>query len=119
MARLDVQHGGGDPLPAIVVNNSGRIQVLPDHGPQSTQGKSKAKLRGYAIFRADKANSLTLPIFIHQGILANGQTFSVGDGGIPLWPGDVYEILEGNLYLGPVWAACADPSAILHRAVGF
>jgi hypothetical protein len=123
--RENNQHNGGPPIAALTIGNTGDEVILVK---QDISGKDpvtdvSTKLRAYVIMRADKGNDINNPIFIHQGepILSPApDPFVVGKGGIPLWPGDTYEILGDNLYLGTILGACAaGGGGVLHIEVGF
>lgn len=116
-------HGGGPALAPVTVDATGNTVALPDQSGSrapDTQWDPANGIRQYAAFRSDRSNSLTDPIYIHQEYVAAGVSpkFPVGSGGIPLWPGDVFEITEENLYRGPVYANIATGTGILHREVG-
>lgn len=112
----NAKHGGGPVIAPVIVDTSGNTLVLPDQ--QIPQGP--AGYRGYAIIRAAVTNSTVNPVFIHMEDLtaAPSPKLVAGTGGIPLYPGDAYEISEINLYMGPIYAVIAAGTGILHVEVG-
>ena len=119
--RENNQHNGGPPSPSLAIGNTGDEVILE---AQNFNGRDPItdipkRLRAYVIMRADRGNDADNPIFVHQGEAISGDAFVVGKGGIPLWPGDVYEIGATNLYLGTILGACAVGPGILHIEVGF
>jgi len=117
-------HNGAPALLPLIVDDGGHIEALPNQ--QKAQGEFGR--RRYAALVADVNN--TEPIyflFYNPGEDIEDDTlreqaiedfrFNVGDGGLPLQPGESYEIGLPNLYTGSVWVA-ASGSQTLHRALG-
>ncbi len=117
------KHGGGPAIAAVTVDTSGNTLVLPDQSGDrapDSQWDPGNGMRQYAAIRADVNNSTSAPVYIHQEFVADAVSpkFPVGGGGIPLWPGDVYEISEVNMYRGPIYANIASGTGTLHVEVG-
>ena len=91
MAIFDTSHGGGDAYGPLVVTDDGTIEYLPN----------RHNARRYAIISASRDN--TFPIFLRMHQTAP----AIYDAGIPLYPGDSYELNDLNLYTGPVRAITA------------
>jgi hypothetical protein len=91
MAVFDTSHGGGKALGPLTVTDDGSIEYLPN----------EHNARRYAIITASRDNSFPIFLRMHQ------TEDAIYEAGVPLWPGDSYELNDLNLYTGPIKAITA------------
>ena len=96
-------HGGG-PATGVTVDTSGTTLVLPNQEiiPQ----------RRYVIITAPQDNVAPVWMILHATLPA------VVGAGIVLYPGDSYEILDSNMYMGPIRGIVAAGTEDLAVQVG-
>ena len=97
-------HGGGPAFP-IVVDSTGTTVVIAD------QSKNEPRRR-YAIITALKTNTNAV------WLVLSWVDAPVVGGGVPLYPGDSYEIRAGNRYTGPIKAIVVSGTENLAVQVG-
>jgi len=85
MALLDVTHTGGSTSDVTVTTAS--ILLLPAN-----------RLRRYVLIRSLRSN--TKAVFLRL----NADGPAVLNQGVPLYPGDAYEIKDDNLYIDNIYA---------------
>ena len=96
MAIFDVKHGGGPAAGPIPVSADGTGVVL-----------AADTYRRYAAITSDPANTLTVYLSLDPSAPA------VLGGGIPLSPGDRYELTEYNLYQGDIRAIASAAAQVV------